>query len=362
MLSHAALAQRAPDAELEAVREQIDALEARIATETRRRDDGAAELRRLELAAAEKDAAVAALDADLATSRQRERTLQADAARVRNEMLGEQDLLAEQVRLSYRTGRQEIFKLLLSQEDPADLGRMLTYYDYLNRARGLRIAVAGSELSTLERLSAEAREAGEEVARLRDRRAGELAALSAARAGRAALIDRLDDSIAEAGGEISELRAEEARLGELIEELAVALQGFPVESEAPFESWKGRLSWPLDGALAADFGDLREGGPLRWNGVVLEAAAGTPVRAVYHGRVAFADWLPGLGLLLVLDHGDQYMSLYGHNQSLLREPGDWVSPGEVVAEVGDSGGRREPALYFEIRHRGEPENPHGWMP
>jgi septal ring factor EnvC (AmiA/AmiB activator) len=239
---------------------------------------------------------------------------------------------------------------------------MLIYYDYLNRARGQRIGATNDELARLRRVAAESRETRQALTRLRDERAEELESLATARRERGELLDRLDRSIADSGREIDELRAEETRLGELIAELAVALEGFPVESEAPFSAWRGRLSWPLEGRVAADFGQLREGGPLRWNGVLLDAAAGTPVRAIYHGRVAFAGWLQGMGMLLVIDHGEQFMSLYGHNQALLREPGDWVRPGEVVAEVGDTGGRRAPALYFEIRRAGEPEDPHEWIP
>jgi septal ring factor EnvC (AmiA/AmiB activator) len=100
---------------------------------------------------------------------------------------------------------------------------------------------------------------------------------------------------------------------------------------------------------------------VKWSGVLLEAAAGTPVRAVYHGRVAYADWLPGLGLLMIVDHGGGYMTLYGHNEALLKESGDWVEPGEPIAQVGDTGGQARPGLYFEIRLKGEPVNPHPWI-
>ncbi len=110
-----------------------------------------------------------------------------------------------------------------------------------------------------------------------------------------------------------------------------------------------------------EYGQPRAGGPVKWNGVEIEADAGAPVRAVYHGRVAFADWLPGLGLLIIVDHGDGYMSLYGHNEALLKESGDWVEPGEPIAQVGDTGGEPRPSLYFEIRKNGEPVNPHAWI-
>jgi septal ring factor EnvC (AmiA/AmiB activator) len=139
------------------------------------------------------------------------------------------------------------------------------------------------------------------------------------------------------------------------------MAGFPVETDEPFASLKGKLTWPVQGRLAGDYGQPRGTGTVKWNGVLLETAAGTPVRAVYHGRVAFADWLPGLGLLVIVDHGGGYMSLYGHNEALLKESGDWVEPGEAIAQVGDTGGQSRAGLYFEIRYNGEPVNPHAWI-
>jgi septal ring factor EnvC (AmiA/AmiB activator) len=139
------------------------------------------------------------------------------------------------------------------------------------------------------------------------------------------------------------------------------MAGFPVDTEQPFAQLKGKLSWPVQGRIAGDYGQSRGAGPVKWNGVLLEAPAGTAVRAVYYGRVAFADWLQGLGLLVIVDHGGGYMSLYGHNASLLKESGDWVEPGESIAQVGDSGGQARPGLYFEIRLNGEPVNPNPWI-
>jgi septal ring factor EnvC (AmiA/AmiB activator) len=113
--------------------------------------------------------------------------------------------------------------------------------------------------------------------------------------------------------------------------------------------------------LLQDFGQPRVGGKLTWNGVVLAAPRGREVRSVYHGRVAFADWLAGLGLLVIVDHGDSYMTLYGYNETIVKNAGDWVAPGDVIATVGDSGGQAQPALYFEIRKGKQPVNPRRWV-
>jgi septal ring factor EnvC (AmiA/AmiB activator) len=201
----------------------------------------------------------------------------------------------------------------------------------------------------------------QQLAALEAAQASQVAALAASREERRVLVAKLDAGINDAGAEIARLKGEERRLAELVVQLGELMAGFPVETDEPFVRLKGKLAWPIQGKITGNYGQLRGDGPVRWNGVLLEAAAGTPVRAVYHGRVAFADWLPGLGLLIIVDHGGGYMSLYGHNEALLKESGDWVEPGESIAQVGDTGGQSRPALYFEIRQNGEPVNPHPWI-
>lgn len=358
----AARGQNETEAELEAVREQLEALEARMDRQSSRRDAGIAELRRLELAVADGERELESTTRQAADQRARLQSLEQSERQAGVKLDSEQGALAEQVRLSFMTGRQEIFKLLLSQERPADLGRMLVYYDYMNRARSGRIESVGVELAALAASRAETQAAKDELERLRLARQRELDALNASRQQRQTLVAELEAAIAAAGSEMEQLQAEEDRLAQLVKEIAELLAEFPIDSEAAFSELRGELAWPVDGNLSVRFGELRAGGPLRWNGVMLQAEAGAVVRAVYHGRVAFADWLPGLGLLLIVDHGEGFMSLYGHNEALLREPGDWVSPGEPIARVGDTGGRATPSLYFEIRQNGEPVDPERWVP
>ncbi|MDH5501904.1 MAG: peptidoglycan DD-metalloendopeptidase family protein, partial [Gammaproteobacteria bacterium] len=143
-------------------------------------------------------------------------------------------------------------------------------------------------------------------------------------------------------------------------ELGSILADYPIRSEEPFSELKGRLTWPVAGGLVHDFGQPRAGG-LKWNGVVLSAARGREVRAVYHGRIVFADWLSGMGLLVIVDHGEGFLTLYGYNETLLKATGDWVAPGDVIATVGDSGGQAQAGLYFEIRQGKTPVNPRRWI-
>ena len=252
------------------------------------------------------------------------------------------------------TGREELFKLLLSQESPAALGRMLVYFDYYNRARSARIddgrRRARRSSPTLEQETARVET---ELAALEAAQAREVAALERSRDERRAAVAKLDADIRDGTAAVAKLRAEEQRLADLVSALSELMAGFPVETDEPFASLKGKLAWPVQGKLAGDYGQPRGAGPVKWNGVLLEATAGTPVRAVYHGRVAFADWLQGLGLLVIVDHGGGYMSLYGHNEALLKESGDWVEPGEAD-RAGRRYGRavaRRPVLRDSLQRR-----------
>jgi septal ring factor EnvC (AmiA/AmiB activator) len=356
-----AFAQSDEERALEAVRKEIHAVEERVARQTTARNVGLASLRGAEVAIAGANRELARIRTRLGEQRAREAALAADAKQAAARMERERAALARQVQLSYMTGREELFKLLLSQESPATLGRMLVYYDYFNRARSARIAAVSIELAKLAALATQSARVAAELEQLLEAQSRELQAHERARAERGAALAQLEASIPAAGGEIEALRLEEERLSALVLELGELLAGFPRGAEEPFAALKGRLAWPLEGRLSQTYGQLRGGGPLRWNGVLLTAAAGAAVRAIYHGRVAFADWLPGLGLLIIIDHGEGYMSLYGHNEALLKESGEWVAPGDPIAQVGDSGGQAEPALYFEIRHDGKPVDPRQWM-
>jgi len=358
-----ALAQdrRESEAALSAVRKEIKALQERIARETARRDEGTRALRDAEVEIAAATRKLAELRADLRTQRAAQRSLSADTERANGRLAAEREALARQVRSSYMTGREELLKLLLSQESPAALGRMLVYFDYYNRARTARIGAVAAELAQLGELERQTASVEAELAALEAAQAREVAALERSRDERRAAVAKIDAEIRDGNAAVSRLRAEEKRLADLVTELREALADFPVVGDEPFAESKGKLAWPVQGRLVADYGQPREAGSLRWTGVLLEAGAGTPVRAVHHGRVAFADWLQGLGLLVIVDHGGGYMSLYGHNEALLKESGDWVEPGEQIAQVGDTGGQARAALYFELRFNGEPVNPNSWM-
>jgi murein hydrolase activator len=352
---------RESEAALTAVRKEIKALQDRVARETTRRDEGTRALRAAEVEIAAATRKLAEVRGNVRIQQATRRDLTQETQRANRRLAAERAALALQVRASYMTGREELFKLLLSQESPAALGRMLVYFDYYNRARSTRIDRVAGELEKLGTLDEETARVEAELAALETAQAREVAALERSRDERRAAVSKLEADIRDGIAAVAKLRAEEQRLADLVTRVSELMAGFPVDTDEPFATLKGKLAWPVQGKLAGDYGQPRGAGPVKWNGVLLEASAGTPVRAIYHGRVAFADWLQGLGLLVIVDHGGGYMSLYGHNEALLKESGDWVEPGESIAQVGDTGGQSRAALYFEIRLNGEPVNPHAWI-
>ena len=272
-------------------------------------------------------------------------------------------VLERQVKAAYAMGRQEKVKILLNQQDPAIVSRLMVYYDYFTLARMERMELIQENLLNLNRIEQDISEEEQRLKQLLTSENHEKRALEAAQADRKEIIAGLSKQLRRKGQEIDTLKTDEKELEALLMRLQEALADIPLnpESTNPFKTRKGKLPWPTRGRLAASFGASREGlGKLRWDGVLITAPEGREVRAIHHGRVAFADWLRGFGLLLIIDHGDGFMSLYGHNQSLFKEMGEWVEPGEVVAQVGSSGGRSTPGVYFGIRHNGKAKDPKKW--
>jgi septal ring factor EnvC (AmiA/AmiB activator) len=350
-------------AELEALRAEIQRVQQALARDIGARDELTTELRATERELGRAANALREANITLQFKQERLQELEAEQRARRAALAAERDALAEQVRAAYRAGREEKLKLLLNQQDPVTFGRVLTYYDYLNRARAARIDRVGEQLARLDVLE---KEINAEVAALdaaRAERAKILAALEQARDERAKLLARLESEIRGRNTELKQLQADERALAELVQSLLDVFADIPAQlaDRKPFGELRGKLPWPSKGSVLASYGQDRIDGRMHWNGMMIAGAPGTPVRAVSHGRVAYADWLPHYGLMLIIEHGDGYLSLYGHNQALYKEVGDWVEAGEIVAAIGDTGGQQRAALYFEIRHGKRIEDPRRWL-
>lgn len=352
-----------PDA-LETAQQLKDTLEALNAldewfTEAEKRRNGwLKELKRQDNEIAGINRAVAEVRSELLNTNRALNALDAHSADLEAKRRTQAKLIAEHVGAAYRLTGQDFLKQLLNQESPDEFERMIRYHRYFSESR---LDVMAEYQGTLAELEATDRELEAKKVNQREQQealSAEQRSLNSERASRADLISQLDAETESKTAEYERLEADRTRLETLLAELrrrASELDG------SAFASAQGTLPMPTDGRIRHAFGSRRADGRLRWHGLDIVAPVGTDVTAVFRGRVVFSDWLRGFGLLTILDHGSDYMTLYGHADSLHKKVGDWVESGEVIASAGNSGGKKEPGVYFEVRHKGEPKDPIGWV-
>jgi len=354
--------------DLARVRERIRDLEKQNRKALSRRGELDRQLREAETTAARTRRDLNSTRRQLAEAEQRLAGLNKQLDATRAELDKQRGALAGQLRLAHITGGSERVRAVFSQQDPAELGRRLTWLAYLARSRSELLGSIQGSLETLEKDRLAVASQREILAELSARRSAQLAELDSSRRQRSTVVASLDAEVKGQKKQLARARTEAAALERVLRDIeraaAQARRAAPPPERTPAAPAParplGKGRWPVAGALLADFGQPRAGGKMRWDGVLIAAPAGTAVRATRPGRVVYADWLPGLGLLLVLDHGGGYLSLYGHNQDLTRQVGDRLADGDVFAHVGDTGGQPRPALYFEVRKNGRPVNPRQW--
>jgi septal ring factor EnvC (AmiA/AmiB activator) len=259
-------------------------------------------------------------------------------------------------------GRQEYVKIILNLEEAASVARTMTYYDYFNRARLQRIEKSKKTLASLATVEQKIKRQTARLKNTREEYTTKQAELKVVTHSRAQVVARLHSELVDKEQALSQLLEDERRLEQLVKDLDQAIPDILTDpgKRTPFARLKGKLIWPTKGELHAVYGKRRNSSRVKWNGVMIMANTGKDVKAISYGRVAFADFLRGYGLLLIIDHGDGYMSLYGHNQAIYKDIGEWVEAGETISSVGTSGGQKQAGLYFEIRHNGKPTNPVRW--
>jgi len=350
-------------ARLAAVRARISDLTTHLGAELAQRDALNARLRAADLAILEKRKRLDSLHAAQAAADRRRTELLAEQRRNQSALEAERGTLAAQMRAAYMIGRQEQIKLLLNQGNPASVGRMLVYYGYFARERSAKISAIGDRVAILQGLVGEIER---QTATLQALEAGvrsEMADLERARAERGDAAAALAKQVTDANQELARLKREEQAVETLIADLSRVLQDFPRDTQQSFDGLRGKLPWPVLGRLTAHYQEPRTSAAqagVRWNGVMIETTRGAKVRAPYFGRVVYADWLQGLGNLLIIAHSGGYLTLYGHAEVLYKSVGDWVSPGDVIAALSDANGAA-PQLYFEIRDGRKTVDPKLWL-
>ena len=355
-------AQADDQARLDALKAEISKLESWLRNAQQESGQLNAALRQSDLEIAELTKQIDAIRTQLAEEQARLKKLRQEQGQLRDLQQQHRQHLAEQIRAAQKMGQQGPLKLLLNQDDPQQAQRMLRYFSYFNSARIERINQILAELARLDNLATLIAASEQQLQRSEKELISSNRQLQQRKQQQQQLLAKLQGEMKTEQQRLQQKETDRKRLEQLLTEVANLLDNSPRQLDArPISSLKGRLPPPLRTAVLQAFGSQRRDGGGRHEGWLLAAREGDYVRAVHHGRVVFADWLRGFGLILILDHGQGYLSLYAHNQALLRDVGSWVNQGDIISSAGRSGGNAEPSLYFEIRHRGRPQDPALWL-
>lgn len=360
-----ALLQQPSEADKQRKQAELEAIQEQIAERLEQLEDRKQELSDSEEALRELEQAMSTAAQRIRETQQQQNELQqriqaneSEVAELQRQQQQHAEQLQRQVAKAYTNGEHDFLKLLLNQQDPAELERLLNYYHYFNKARIDQIEQLKSVVNELKALQQTLTAQRQELKELEQQQVARRNALKQQQSEQESLIANLQQQQRQDKSRLSQLESSREELEQVIVAIEQALQtNVQLVGLAPVKS---RLDWPTQGRVQKLFGRSREG-PLRWKGVMIEGQTGQSVHTIADGRVLFADWLRGFGLVTVIDHGEGYMSLYGHNQTLLKQVGEEVKMGEEIALMGQTGGRSQAALYFEIRHRGAPQNPTRWI-
>jgi len=366
--------------ELQQLRSRIEALKKELANAEESKSEAADALKASERAISDANRKLAELEGQASDGNLALDELRRQSQRSAEAVRRQQTLQAQWLSQRYVSGVPEPLKLLLSGENPARIARDLHYYEHVLRARGEHIGRLRENLAQLHELETQTLEKMSELNAIAAEQAAQKRRLEQEKQARTRLLTRISRDIQRQRREIGTLKRDQDRLTQLIERLSRIIARTPRTKPAPsaprlrnervpakmtdagpFDELKGRLALPVRGELMNRYGSPRSDGGLVWKGLFIAARSGEEVRAVAPGRVVFADWLRGFGNLLIVDHGDGYMSLYGYNETLYKQVGQTIAGGEVVAAVGNSGGSADSGLYFEMRHQGKPFDPLTWV-
>ncbi|ATI02146.1 MULTISPECIES: murein hydrolase activator EnvC [Cycloclasticus] len=346
--------------QLALLRERMQLVEKNIALTQQSKTKEEKALKQLDKRLAESSKRLRLLNEKLDETDKKIKQLRAQQARLKEQTKVQKQLLAEQLKSAYLMGKQQRVKMLLNQQHPDRMSRVIQYYDYFNQARLDNVTALDAGIKKLIDVEVALDDQLSELATFIDAKKTENEQLMAAKSQRKKVLAQLGKEMKSAADELAELKENEKRLTTLLASIRQVIIDTPVlaQQNKPFKSLKGRLPWPIKGSIRKRFGSARQSG--RYDGVVIAASEGTAIKAISHGRVVYADWLRGYGLLIIVDHGSNYMSLYAFNEGLYKEVGDWVEAGEMIATVGVSGGQQKAGLYFSIRKNGKPVNPIQW--
>jgi murein hydrolase activator len=347
--------------QLQKLEEDIQSITQEISAASSQHDELQQQLRQSEIELGTLQRQIAENQQALETGEQELVALEAQRTELETARDKQQARIAQELKTAWQMGRQGEIKVILNQEDPHTVARLLGYYRYFFRARNTLLEQYRETLRELAEVQLQIDDTQAELAARGETLEQQQADITAAQASRKLTMEELSASISSNSAQLKQKEEDRKQLEDLLQAIEEAVVDLETpDNYATFTSAKSQMPWPVAGKPSNQFGRSRNAGKMRWQGLTIPAEEGTTVRAIHHGRVVYADWLRGSGLLLIIDHGDGYMSLYAHNESLLREVGEWVTVGTPISTVGNTGGEDHAALYFEIRHNGKPTDPAKW--
>lgn len=362
LASNALAANEPSAADLKRLKKDIASAQQRITRSTGQSNKLQQELRKTETQLADIEKNINNVNLQIQQQQTELKQLQQQEKKLAVLKLSQEQSIADKISLSYRMGREKNLKLLLNQQDPRQLDRIRHYADYLNRAHVDALMQYQSTLQATEENRLAIKHNNAALLTSKEQLSLQRQQLQIHFQQRNKTLAALKKDIQTDKQQLQKWQQEHRQLEALLKSVNEAISAIKLPSDStPFAAMKKKLPWPTQGKRLLRFGQKRGSGDMRWEGIIIQADSGQAIKAIHHGRVVFADWFNGKGLLLILDHGNGYMSLYAHNQTLLRETGDWVSAEETIATVGSSGGLTQSELYFEVRHQGKPLNPSLWL-
>lgn len=348
------------EAKLESLKQEIKKLQSWLAKAQQESDQLSSQLRQSDLDISKLNQSIAGIQQQLEEERDRLKKLRQEQGQLRQHQNKQRELLAEQLRSAQRLGQDGPIKLLLNQSNPQQAQLMLRYYEYFNSARIERIHEILSEIERLDNIATVIAQSEQRLRTHQQQQQKNQRNLKEKQQQQQRLLSQLKQRMSNEQQNLATKEANRKQLELLLSEVQTLLDNSPRKNDArPIQQLKGRLPMPKRGRILQAFGGKHNIGYSK--GWLIAAKSGDNVHAIHHGRVVFADWLRGYGLVLILDHGQGYLSLYAHNQSLLRDVGSWVNQNDLIATAGNSGGIDNSALYFEIRYRGNAQDPAAWI-
>lgn len=360
--------------ELENLRQRIAAMQSEIAKTSESKNEAADALRESERAISDSNRKLAELSAHQNEANSKLSALQIQQQQLNQSLSSQQKMLGNLLHQQYLGGKHEYLKLMLDNQDPNKVARDLQYFQYIARDRAAWLGNLRSNLTALNTVSHEVLTQSETLEKLRLEQSAQKEKLNQDQRERLQVLNQVSKQLSQQRLEITHLQRNENRLASLVAKIAEMLAKPKSKSlfkndNIPdnrfdgklFEQLKGKLTLPVKGEITNKFGATRPDSTVQWKGLFIKTSSGQTVKTVAAGRVVFADWLRGFGNLVIVDHGNAFMSLYGNNETIYKQVGDELHGGDTIATVGNSGGNADSGLYFELRHESKPLDPLKWL-